>query len=152
MNPNVKDDIVYGAVLGGSVLFVACLVLALTAAAIELGVFSTPAKAAVEHTTINRADHLDSGDSELPLVRFANLIDECLNDLPVPQQIILVKGSGMFFEFIGKGIQPAPICGGFWQSTFRQVGVQLQVAAMERNQEISTNPVMAGFQGFLVGL
>lgn len=152
MNPSVKEDIVCGGVLVAAVLAVACLVAALATAAVELNVFCKPANAAVEHTTINRADYLDSGDSELPLVRFANLIDECLNDLPVPQQIILVRSTGMFLEFVGKGIQPMPICGGFWQSSLRQLGVQLQVAAMERNHEISTNPAIAGFQGFLVGL
>ena len=105
MNPNVKEDIVCGAVIVGSVLAVACLVAALATAAVELNVFCKPAEAAIEHTTINRAEHMDadSGDSELPVVRLANLIDECLNDLPVPQQIILVRSTGMFLEFVGKG-------------------------------------------------
>lgn len=82
----------------------------------------------------------------------ANAIDETIGDMPVRQQIILVRATGMWLEFVGKGIQPAPICGGFWQSFLRQFGVQLQIAAMDRAGEISTNPAVAAFQGFLVGL
>lgn len=110
----------------------------------------------IEHTTINRAEFMeeDSGDSELPLVQFANTVDRLTgwSDLSMDEQAVRVKLAGLVIETAGKMTPKNPITGGFMHSFLRQVGVQMQVQAMHHLDEISNEPAIAFVQGFLVGL
>lgn len=111
----------------------------------------------VHHVTINRADFEqpeDSGDSELAHIKFANAIDRLTgwSELSMDEQAVRVKFAGMAIEEAGKLIPKNPITGGFLHSFFRNMGVQMQIRAMDELGEIAGDPLTAAYQGFLVGL
>lgn len=144
------------AIIGGIVVGIAVTIIMAFC-----GFFSEPVQADVPvpvvHTTINRAVEMereDSGDSELPLVKFANAVDRLTgwSNLSVDEQAQRVKIAGLVLETVGKALPKNPITGGFWHGFFRQCGVQMQIQAMYHLDELSHDPYISAAQGFLVGL
>lgn len=148
------------AILGGIVAG-----LAVTIIMACCGYFSEPAVVAEEpvpqpalQIEIDYENDVDlpetSGDSELPLVKFANACDKLTgwSNLSMDEQAVRVKLAGLVLETVGKAMPKNPITGGFWHGFFRQCGVQMQIQAMYHLDELSHDPYISAAQGFLVGL
>lgn len=134
---------------------VICLALGLAIGGLLTMPMNTANAEPVTVTTINRAEFMeDSGDSELPLVKFANAIDRLTgwSNLSMDEQAVRVKCAGLIIETVGKTLPKNCVDGGFFHAFFRQCGVQMQVAAMHHLDEISHDPAIAFVQGVLIGL
>lgn len=144
-----------------AMLTIACLLYLLGVELGKMGALLFPETKAAEviMVELDYEDDVDiqpetSGDSELPLVKFANAIDRLTgwSELSMDEQAVRVKLAGLIIEEVGKMTPKNPITGGFTHSFLRQVGAQMQVAAMHHLDEISHDPAIAFVQGVLIGL
>lgn len=132
------------------------------------------AAAAEEVTTINRAPLMEEHEGlgifraqapQPPMVlapnapvpleeRIENLVEKTgFYDLPMKKQIEVVRLTGLITEETGKLLATTRRPGCVVIGTLgRHLGVNLQIMAMNRNGELSSNPLLAAAQGFLVGL
>ena len=86
--------------------------------------------------------------------RIVNLVEKTgFYDLPMKKQIEVVRLTGLITEETGKLLATTRRPGCVVIGTLgRHLGVNLQIMAMNRNGELSSNPLLAAAQGFLVGL